>query len=166
MAKYDLGLTIRRAGEDDAAAIADLVNRAYQVERFFVDGERTSTDEIAELQRRGEFLVLDYAEGGLAAGVYFRIEGDRGYFGLLSVDAHLQGSGIGRRLVAVAEAMCEAAGCRAMDLQVVNLRSELPPWYRSLGYREYGTEPFPREAPTKRPCHFILMSKPLGGVAA
>jgi GNAT superfamily N-acetyltransferase len=166
MANYDLGLTIRRATGDDAEAIANLVNRAYQVERFFVEGERTSTAEIAELQQRGDFLVLDYAAGGLAAAVYFRIANERGYFGLLSVDHHLQGSGIGKRLVAVAEAMCEAAGCRAMDLQVVNLRSELPPWYRSLGYRQYGTQPFPHEAPTKRPCHFILMSKPLGTVAA
>jgi N-acetylglutamate synthase-like GNAT family acetyltransferase len=169
MARTDLGLTIRRATRDDAHAIADLVNRAYQVERFFVDGDRTSPEEIAELQQRGEFLVLDYASAGaaaLAASVYFHIEQDRGYFGLLSVDAELQNSGIGKRLVAVAEALCEASGCSTMELQVVNLRSELPPWYRSLGYRECGTQPFPSRDKTTRPCHFILMSKQLGGVAA
>jgi GNAT superfamily N-acetyltransferase len=166
MAESDLGLTLRRAGDDDAESIADLVNRAYQVEEFFVDGERTNADEIRELQEDGYFLVLDYASGGLAASVYVRIGDDRGYFGLLSVDPDLQGSGLGKRLVAVSEALAEAAGCSRMDLQVVNLRSELPPWYRSLGYRECGTAPFPHTEKPKLPCHFIRMSKQLGSVAS
>jgi hypothetical protein len=43
---------------------------------------------------------------------------------------------------------------------VVNVREDLPPWYRRLGYRETGTLPFdsPRK---KRPCHFIQMEKGL-----
>ncbi len=162
MAGHDLGLTLRRADDDEAAAIADLVNRAYQVEEFFVEGNRTTVDEIRELQEGGYFLVLDYVDGGLAASVYVQVDGDRGYFGMLSVDPDLQGSGLGRRLIGVAEALAEAAGCRAMDLQVVNLRRELPPWYRSLGYRDCGTAPFPVEADPKQPCHFIRMTKTLG----
>jgi hypothetical protein len=48
-----------------------------------------------------------------------------------------------------------------MGLRVVNIREELAPWYRRLGYRETGaTAPFddPR---LKRPCHFVEMEKPL-----
>jgi hypothetical protein len=48
-----------------------------------------------------------------------------------------------------------------MDLNVVNLREELPPFYRKRGYAEQGTAPFPGDAPTKLPCHFVRMSKPL-----
>lgn len=158
-----LGLTLRRATDRDADAIADLTNSAYQVEQFFVDGDRTTAAEIRRLQRDGYFLVLDRADGGLAASVYVRSGGGRGYFGLLAVGPTLQGLGLGRRLVAVAEAMCQAEGCTWMDLRVVNLRSELPPWYRSLGYQESGTEPWPDDSSDlKQPAHFIRMSKPLG----
>jgi hypothetical protein len=48
-----------------------------------------------------------------------------------------------------------------MDLRIVNLREELPPFYRRLGYVETGTAPFPEEIKSKLPCHFVLMSKPL-----
>ena len=61
----------------------------------------------------------------------------------------------------VAEALCEAMGCRRMALRVVNIREELAPWYRRLGYRETGaTVPFddPR---AKLPCFFVEMEKPL-----
>ncbi len=151
----------RRASERDASAIAELTNAAYVVEQFFIDGDRTTVAEVAELMSRGHFLVIDADAGRLAGSVHVRIDGDRGYFGLLAVDPARHGQGLGRRLVAAAEATCAAAGCSFMDLRVVNLRSELPPWYRSLGYEECGTEPFPEEAGPKLPCHFIRMSKPL-----
>ena len=165
MPRHDLGLTLRRADDDEADDIAELINRAYKIEEFFVEGTRTDADEVRQLMDEGSFLVLDYAEGGLAAAVYTRIDGDCGYFGMLSVDPDLQGSGLGRRLVSVAEALAEANGCSAMDLQVVNLRSELPPWYRSLGYVECGTAPFPAAEKPKLPCHFIRMRKQLGSAA-
>lgn len=46
-----------------------------------------------------------------------------------------------------------------MDLRVVNLREELPAFYRWLGYVEDGTEEFPPSEVTKLPCHFIRMTK-------
>jgi hypothetical protein len=42
----------------------------------------------------------------------------------------------------------------------VNLRTELPPFYRALGYTESATEEFHGE-PVKMPCHFVVMSKRL-----
>ena len=64
-------------------------------------------------------------------------------------------------MVGAAEDHCRALGCRHMDLQTVNLREELPPFYRKLGYEVVGEAPFPEVAKKKRPCHFVLMSKPL-----
>jgi hypothetical protein len=49
-----------------------------------------------------------------------------------------------------------------MDLRIVNLRADLPPFYRRLGYVETGTEPFAADAKPSQPCHFIKMSKPFG----
>jgi GNAT superfamily N-acetyltransferase len=87
--------------------------------------------------------------------------GPRGYVGLLSVDPARQKAGIGKRLVKAAEEHCRALGCTAMDLQIVNLRRELPAFYESLGYAESGAAPFPQDVVTKLPCHFVRMSKPL-----
>jgi hypothetical protein len=48
-----------------------------------------------------------------------------------------------------------------MDIHIVNLREELPPYYRRLGYAERGTLPFSAPERASRPCHFIVMTKPL-----
>ncbi len=135
----ELGPTMRRARADDADAIAELINRARAGETFFNSRIGTSETEIRKLQEQGHFLVIDRKDGGLAASIFVRMTRRRGYFGMLSVAPEFRGSDLDRRLVAVAEALCEAEGCTAMDLQVIDLRTELPPWYRSLGYRVCGT---------------------------
>lgn len=133
--------SVRQADAGDAAEIADLIHHAYHAtaaETPLVDGEEASEGVVRKLQERGYFLVLDRQSGGLAAAIYVEMRRRRGHFDLLSVAPDCQGHGLGRRLVAVAEALCEAEGCTAMDLQVTDVRAELPPWYRSLGYREAG----------------------------
>jgi GNAT superfamily N-acetyltransferase len=77
---------------------------------------------------------------------------------MLSVLPELQGKGLGRRLVQVAEAMAEATGATSMSLRIINLREELSRWYQRLGYREVGTAPLNHRR-VKRPCHFIEMAK-------
>jgi GNAT superfamily N-acetyltransferase len=156
-----LSPSVRRAQPADHGALLRLINAAYAVERFFVDGERTDAAELAGLAERGHFLVLDAGNGlDLAAAIYVRIDDDGrgGAIGLLSVAPEWQGLGLGRRLVAVAEALCTALGCATVGLQIVNLRQELGPWYRSQGYREIGTAPYDHRAP-KLPCHFVCMEK-------
>ena len=54
---------------------------------------------------------------------------------------------------------CRAAGRPRVKIYIVNLREELPPFYRRLGYIESGTLPFPIPEEATRPCHFIVMSK-------
>jgi ribosomal protein S18 acetylase RimI-like enzyme len=157
-----LAISVRRGNPSDAPALAELVNRAYAVEGFFVEGERTTADEIARITESGEgqFLVLE-AKGGLAAAVYVESKTEAGYIGMLSVDPGLQGKGIGTRLVRIAEAMCEAMGATSVRLQIVNLREELSRWYKSLGYAEVGTAPYTHR-PVKQPCHFVQMQRSLG----
>jgi len=151
---------IRPAQPEDAPAIAALVNRAFQVEAFFTTKDRTSVAEIAAMFERGSFLLAEQ-DAALVGCVFVEPKGERGYFGLLSVDPLRQGSGIGGRLVDAAEEQCRRAGCRAIDIRVVNLRKELPPYYRGRGYQETGREPFPTGEPTKLPCEFVVMSKSL-----
>jgi GNAT superfamily N-acetyltransferase len=150
-------MTIRKAEPSEAEIVRDLINAAFRpAEEFFVDGDRVGIEEVRERMDRGEFWIADDA-----GCVYIERAGDRGYLGLLSVSPARQGNGIGKKLVAAAEERCRELGCGAVDLLIVNLRGELPGFYRTLGYRESGTEPFPIDTPTKLPCYFIKMSKEL-----
>lgn len=66
-------------------------------------------------------------------------------------------------MIEAAEDYCRARGCKFMDISVLSLRPELPPFYRKLGYVENGTDEFRPSRPLKPglECHIIRMSKPL-----
>jgi GNAT superfamily N-acetyltransferase len=145
----------------DASRLVALINRAFAVERFFMTRDRTALDEIQRYLAAGEFLVVRGSDDELAACVYLELRGDRAYVGMLSVDPSLQKSGLGRAMMDAAERRALQRGCRGVDIRVVNLREELPPFYRGRGYVEHGREPFENPFAT-RPAHYILMSKELG----
>ena len=145
----------------DARAVAALISLAYRVEDFFKIGDRTDEGDVLARMTRSSFLLLEDDAGTLVGCVYVAIRGDTGYFGMLSIDPARQGQGLGSRLIAAAEDHCRNAGCREMELEVVNLRTELPPFYRRFGYVESETRPFPDHDRAKLPCHFIVMTKSL-----
>ena len=153
---------VRAAGAADVAELARLINAAFVIERFFKRGDRTTVEELHELAQRGEFLILEGPQGSALGCVYWTRHGDDGYFGMLSIDPAHQGRGLGRVLIAAVESRCRAAGCQRMKIHIVNLRKELPPFYRRLGYVETGTLPFPTPEEATRPCHFIVMTKAFG----
>jgi len=86
----------------------------------------------------------------------------RGYIGLLAVEPELKGRGTGKRLMQSAEEWCRSAGCADVDIRVVNVRTELFPFYAALGYDVLSEQPF-ADLPTKVPCHFVVMTKRLQG---
>ena len=154
---------VRQAATRDLGAIARLINLAFEVERFFVTGNRISESEVAARMTSGVFLVVALADALMVGCVYAELHLDgRGYIGLLAVDPAYQGRGLGRLLMREAERHCLQARCAEVIITVVNLRTELPPFYRSLGYREQGTAPFTDDRAT-RDCHFIIMAKELKG---
>jgi N-acetylglutamate synthase-like GNAT family acetyltransferase len=154
-------LQIRSAETRDVPAIVRLINLAFRAaEGFFVEGDRITAEILRPMLDKGNFLLAEDA-AGLAGCVYIELQGERAYFGLLAVDPARQHHGLGRRLIDESENHARIAGCRVMDLRIVNLREELSPFYRRLGYVETGTEPFPAEIKSKLPCYFVLMSKPL-----
>ena len=150
----------RRATTADIPAITAIINAAYVVEKFFKIGDRTDEAEVADLLDQSAFLLRE-SEGRVVGCVHVAVQGERGYFGLLAVHPSEHGRGLGRELVAAAEAFCREAGCTAMDLSVVHLRTELPPFYRRLGYAERTTAPFPHPERASQACHMIVMSKTL-----
>jgi ribosomal protein S18 acetylase RimI-like enzyme len=151
---------VRPATPSDVPQIVDLINRAFAVERFFKSGDRTDSEQIQQMMEQGTFLLLEN-NGDLVACVFIRVTGDRGYIGTLSVDPTHQRSGLGARMMREAEEYCRSAGCKAVDIRIVNLRTELPAIYRKFGFVETGTQSAEIIKSATRPVHFITMSKPL-----
>jgi ribosomal protein S18 acetylase RimI-like enzyme len=145
----------------DAPGITAVINAAFRIaEGFFIDGNRITQTEVEESLAKGAFLLAE-TDGKLNGCVYVEMRGERSYLGLLSVDPTAQQSGLGSRLMNEAERYCRERGSHSMDILIVSLREELPAFYQRRGYVESGTTPFPTDVPTKVPCHFINMSKPL-----
>jgi GNAT superfamily N-acetyltransferase len=154
-----MALTIREARANDTDDLLRVINDAFVVEEFFTPGPRLTRAQLDQYQARGTFLVAE-SDDAFAGCVFVDASRPSGYFGLLSVDRSLQQRGIGSRLITAAEDRCRAAGCSSIRIRVVNLRAELPPFYRTRGYAETGIEAF-ESSKTSIPCHFIVMSKAL-----
>lgn len=157
-------ILIREATLDDAAALVAVVNRAYQPERFFIEGDRTDLADVNERLSRphARFLVIDDAEApaGIAGCVYMELREDSGYFGMLAVDPERQKRGLALRLIEAVEERCHAAGRDILMLDMVNLRKELPAFYGKLGFRKIGTAPF-LDPHLTQPAHLVVMAKQL-----
>jgi N-acetylglutamate synthase-like GNAT family acetyltransferase len=151
-------ISLRSATEKDAEAVARLINVAFLAERFFIERDRTNPATVSSLMQDGKFLLAE--EGGQLLGcVHYELHGDRGYFGMLSIEPSRQGQGIGRQLVnAVEKYFCDSR-CKFSDLKIVNVRTELHDLYHRWGYVDTGTAVYDDPTPTKIPVHFILMSK-------
>ena len=154
-------IAIRTATADDVPRIVTLLNAAFAMEWDFINRDRTSAPEIARSMTAGSFFVVDGEEEALAACMYLEQRGDRLYLGMLAVRPGQQGRGVGRQMMAAAERHAAALGCGAIDIRIVNRRTELPPFYRSLGFVDAGTEPLDDPLLTK-PAHFIRMTKKVG----
>jgi GNAT superfamily N-acetyltransferase len=153
-------IQIRTANVSDAGAIALLVNTAFLVEQFFIERDRTNPATVRGLMEKGKFLL---AEDGpdLIGSIYIELRGERGYFGMLSIEPSRQGMGVGRQLVDAVEKLFREVGCKFSDLKIVDVRTDLHTLYHRWGYLDTGTAIYDDPTPTKIPVHFILMSKPL-----
>ncbi|MDE3202330.1 MAG: GNAT family N-acetyltransferase [Acidobacteriota bacterium] len=150
----------RVAGAGDIAALVEMINAAFAVETF-LEGPRTDAARLAAAMEAGEILMaVDESENPVATANIER-RGKRAYMGLFGVDPKRQGQGLSRMILEEAELRLRAEGVTAIDLTVLNLRQELLPIYRKLGFRETGTLPFHMDQKVKPgfECHLIAMTK-------
>mgnify|MGYP002382427037 CR=1 FL=1 len=166
---------MRLAGASDAPAIAALVESAYRgdeslkgwtSEAGFIEGDRTSADEISALVRNPlARFVLAFDGADLIGCSLVKNEGGEGYFGMFSVRPARQGGGLGKRILEEAEKVARATwNCKSMKMTVISIRHELIAFYERRGYRHTATEPFPfDEHPgvKRRDFHFVVLSKAL-----
>jgi GNAT superfamily N-acetyltransferase len=156
-------IDVRLAGEADIPEIVRVTNIAYKVGEFCIRGDRTDLDDVFARMQEGSFLVVDDPRNPsvLLGAIYLSIAIGRAYFGTLAVEPQHQGTGMARALIEAAEDRCRSAGCRFVDLTVVNLRRELFPFYARLGYAASDVKPFPRPETVIKPLHLIQLTKPL-----
>src|SRR3954465_2735735 len=120
---------LRSADARDVPAIVALLNAAFAMERDFIDKDRTSAPEIERYMTTGTFFVVDGDAANLSSCMYLEQRGDRLYLGMLAVNPSQQGTGLGRQMMVSAERHARSLGCTAIDIRIVNRRTELPPFY-------------------------------------
>lgn len=163
--KIGSALCIRVADVAEMPRLIPMINSAFSVEKF-LEGTRTDETRLTGLLRTGEVLMAEDSAGQLIGCIYTEVretDGARGYLGMLAVDPARQGEHHGRAIMTAAEDHLRSKGCKAVDIDVLNWRSELPPIYRRFGYVEVGIKPFCPSQPLKPgiECHCIVMSKAL-----
>ena len=148
-------LVFRLATIDDAHAVAARAQSAYRgeaaeagwtTEAHLIPGQRIAAVEVGALIARPlSTVLLAEDSAGLAGCVHVEAVDGVGRLGLLAVEPARQAMGLGRRLVAAAEAHArDRLGVAEMRMEVIHSRAELIGWYERQGYRRTGdVAPFP-----------------------
>jgi GNAT superfamily N-acetyltransferase len=155
--------TIRVSIPSDTEEIVRVTNLAYAVEQFCIQGLRTDAEDVRSRMKTGQFLVIEdpTEPSSLRGSVFMSITDMRGYLGVLSVEPSFQGNGLAKALITAVEDRCRLAGCKFIDISVVNLRRELFPFYSKLGYAPFAIQPFHCPEKAIQPLHLVQMTKPL-----
>lgn len=162
----DPATPILTAAPADAPALAALINQAYRgpatapgwtTEAHLLDGPRISATHVLHLAtpaRDSHAALLKYADAdrGILGCVYLEPKGKYLYLSTLAVAPEAQGRGVGRQLLAAAEAYARQHGCTRIKISVLAARPELLAWYERHGYQRTGaSEPFPATTEFGRP---------------
>ena len=121
-----------------AAALVVLQQAAYRVEAELIGFADLPPlrDDVAALRRSGETFLGAYDEGELGGAVSYRIEGDTLDVHRLVVDPARFRRGLGRRLLAAAEARAPRPGRVVVSTGAANAPARA--LYAAAGYRETG----------------------------
>jgi len=153
----------------------DSARRGWTHEADLLDGQRIDRPSLeTSLADPAQRIILAWQDGALIGCVQITARGDGlAYLGMLAVDPARQAGGLGRRLVAAAEAAAQTHfGALRMEMTVIVQRSELIAWYERLGYRRTGeTRPFPATdprfgLPRRDDLAFTVLVRPLAGESA
>ena len=148
-------LHFRAATTADLDAIVALVTSAYRgdssragwtTEADFLEGNRIDPDVLrSDIERPGSRVLLAEQDEQLLACAHVSEEDGAGYFGMFSVAPGLQGSGIGKQVLAECERIArEEWRLPAMRMTVIDIRDSLIAFYERRGYIRTGIhKPFP-----------------------
>ncbi|MCC4632528.1 MULTISPECIES: GNAT family N-acetyltransferase [Xanthomonas] len=174
--------TFRTATVDDIDALVQLVTSAYRgdssrvgwtTEADILDGARIDPAVLRQdILRERSLVLLVEQDGRLLACAHIADDDGAGYFGMFAVDPSLQGSGLGKTLLAEAERIVAAEWkLPVMRMTVIDVRNELIAFYERRGYRRTGIlKPFPYGderfgVPLRQDLRFEVLEKSLDGAA-
>ena len=128
-----MSLTIRPFRTADTVQVSDL----WQACGLVVP----PNDAHADIQHKirfqpNLFLVGSDQDDHLVATVMAGYDGHRGWINYLAVSPAMRRRGLGRRMLAAAEARLRALGCPKINLQVRRSNTEVIAFYRRLGFRQ------------------------------
>lgn len=159
---------------EDAAALNALVNSAYRgdsgrqgwtTEADLIEGTRIDVDGMTEILKDPKATILKYVDDEkILACVELLRADNKLYLGMLTVSPLLQGKGIGKELLCVAEQEALKQNCETIFMQVISVRQELIDWYLRHGYIKTGErKPFhftdPRFGQPKQQLEFVMLEK-------
>jgi hypothetical protein len=105
----------------------------------YADPDRPQRNPVANIERKlafgdGLFWLAEDERGRIAGTVMAGYDGHRGWIYSLGVAPAQRRRGIGRALMAFAEAQLRARGCPKINLQVLTANAASVAFYRALGY--------------------------------
>ncbi len=176
-------LAFRAATDADIPALVALVTSAYRgdvskqgwtTEADMLEGQRIDAEVLRrDIERPCSRILVGERDGALLACAHVAEEDGAGYFGMFSVRPDLQGSGMGKALLAEAERVAaEEWKLPTMHMTVIDIRDELINFYERRGYRRTGIKkPFPYGderygIPKRDDLRFEILEKPLDGARA
>jgi ribosomal protein S18 acetylase RimI-like enzyme len=130
---------LRSAGPEEAAALLDLMRRAFSEYRGVLQPEssvfvETDTVIAEKLAAGGGFVAM--RDGDLVGCVIAEAKSMRGYLGRLAVLPEARRHGVARRLMLAGEAFLRARGLRSAEINVRIALTGNIALFASLGYCE------------------------------
>lgn len=114
---------------DEASVIA-----LWQACGLVVSGNDPAQDIRRKAQVQPELFWVGVVDASITATVMAGYDGHRGWLYALAVAPSLQRQGLGRRMVAEAEAALKARGCAKVNLQVRGSNTAAVGFYERLGF--------------------------------
>lgn len=158
-----------RASIEDATAIFDIINEAYDIE-FGNDG--VAFKNCPRLDEPLEQFMLDAYEqkriikavdesGRIVGMLSYEINKEHVYFGPFAVSSAVKGTGLGKLLMKELDDIAYASKVPYIEMNVVNWRSDLIPMYEKMGFKQIREIPFPEPHKVTRPSSLLVFRKTL-----
>ncbi|MFF4749571.1 GNAT family N-acetyltransferase [Streptomyces sp. NPDC002514] len=173
------GLVFRDATDADVDTLVALVESAYRgdssrvgwtTEADILQGQRTDPEGVLKVIKSPDSKLLTvWRQDQVVACCQLEHRGDHAYFGMFAVSPTLQGTGVGKLVIAEAERRArETWAVTEMHMTVISVRADLIAFYERRGYRRTGRmTPFPYGderfgIPQRDDLQFELLVKELG----
>jgi ribosomal protein S18 acetylase RimI-like enzyme len=92
-------------------------------------------DILRKLRVQPELFLVGFVSDELVAAIMAGYEGHRGWLNYLAVAQHFRRQGLGRKMVAEAEARLREMGCPKINIQIRTGNTEVIEFYRRVGFK-------------------------------